>query len=521
MNARHSVTLMAWLLCLAGGSAVAACPERSLSIAGVTEVTGRETALSISLVGTGNENGLSFSLSFDPARLRYLGQTSGAGAAGTSLFVNTNLVSLGELGVVMAKPAGQSFAAGSNELARIRFLLLSSAATSTVSFADAPLGREVVDMYANVLCANYSNAQVVITLLFFPTILADPVSRTIQPITNIATNVTFSVTAGGTPPLRYQWRWNGTNLAGASGTSLTLTNVGPAQAGNYDVVVANDGGAVTSQAAVLTLLPALIPPAILANPRSQIVSTGETVFLTVAASGSAPLNFQWQRNSLNLDQATNAVLVLTNIAVAQAGSYRSVVRHSAGVAPSQSTTVTVSTNLRVVRVVSSVVATAGAIDVPVELVGFGDESAVGFSLNFDAAALSFLSVRLGAGAAGAGLLLNTNSLGAGKVGFALTRQAGQTFASGTNQLLLVRFMAGNVSGPTTLAFGDLPIAREVADVLANPRPASFRDGVVNVLAAAASITQSPQSLTAPIFSTAVFQAGTAGSAPLSYQWQIG
>ena len=82
--------------------------------------------------------------------------------------------------------------------------------------------------------------------MFLPTILTNPVSQTVQPIINIATNVTFSVTAGGSPPLRYQWRWNGTNLAGASGTSLTLTNVGPFQAGNYDVVVTNDGGAVTS-----------------------------------------------------------------------------------------------------------------------------------------------------------------------------------------------------------------------------------------------------------------------------------
>jgi len=202
------------LLSLAGESAFAACPERSLTIAGVTEVAGREAALSISLVGTGNENGLSFSLNFDPARLTYLGQTPGAGAAGTGLLVNTNFISLGELGLMLAKPAGQSFAAGSNELARIRFLLSSGAATTTVSFADAPLTREVVDANANVLCASYTNAQVTITPLFLPTILTDPLSQTIQPITNIATNVTFSVIAGGSPPLRYQWRWNGSNQPG-------------------------------------------------------------------------------------------------------------------------------------------------------------------------------------------------------------------------------------------------------------------------------------------------------------------
>src|ERR1035437_4651873 len=345
MNARHPVTIVLGLLWLAGAAAWAACPERWLGIAGVSEVAGRETALPISMVGTGNENGLSFSLNFDPARLAYVGQTLGMGEAGTSLLVNTNQVSLGELGVILAKPAGQSFAAGSNELARIRFLLLGSAATTTVSFADAPLGREIVDTYANTLCANYSNAQVVITPLILPTILADPVSQTVQPITNLTTNVTFSVTAGGSPPLRYQWRWNGASLASASSSSLTLTNVGPAQAGDYDVVVANDGGAVTSQVAVLTVLPALILPAILSNPRSQVVSTGETVYLTVAVSGSLPLNYQWQRNNSNLDDATNTVLVLTNIALAQAGSYRVVVTNRAGTATGQAATITVYTDL--------------------------------------------------------------------------------------------------------------------------------------------------------------------------------
>ena len=395
---------------------------------------------------------------------------------------------------MLAKPAGQTFAAGSNELARIRFLLSSSPATTSVSFADAPLAREVVDTYASVLCANYTNGQVAITPLYLPTILGEPLSQTIQPITNIATNVTFSVSAGGSPPLRYQWRWNGANLAGASSTSLTLTNISPAQAGNYDVVVSNDGGAATSQVAVLTILPALIPPAILSNPRSQLVSTGETVYLTLEATGSMPLNYQWQRNTSPLAQATNSVLVLSNITVAQAGSYRAVVTNRAGAATSQVATLTVSTNLPIVRIVSGVVATAGTVDVPVELIGFGDESAVGLSLDFDPAALSFASVRLGAGASGAGLLLNTNRLASGQVGIALTRQAGETFPSGTNQLVLVRFLAGSVSGPTTLAFGDQPIARELADVLANPRPVSFRDGVVNVLATAPSITQGPQSL---------------------------
>jgi hypothetical protein len=82
-----------------------------------------------------------------------------------------------------------------------------------------------------------------------PTILVQPAGQTIT----ATSEATFTVSAAGTPPLRYQWRFNGTNLAGATGTALTLSNVQPAQAGNYLVVVTNAFGSVASSNAVLTV----------------------------------------------------------------------------------------------------------------------------------------------------------------------------------------------------------------------------------------------------------------------------
>jgi hypothetical protein len=67
-------------------------------------------------------------------------------------------------------------------------------------------------------------------------------------------NATFVVSATGTS-LTYQWYWNGTQaIASATDTQLTLTNVQPAQAGNYSVVITNSWGAITSAAAQLTVL---------------------------------------------------------------------------------------------------------------------------------------------------------------------------------------------------------------------------------------------------------------------------
>jgi GH25 family lysozyme M1 (1,4-beta-N-acetylmuramidase) len=65
--------------------------------------------------------------------------------------------------------------------------------------------------------------------------------------------IKLSTTAGGATPLRYQWRFNGTNVAGATNSSYTLANLQTTNAGNYLVVVTNSAGGTTSDVAVLTI----------------------------------------------------------------------------------------------------------------------------------------------------------------------------------------------------------------------------------------------------------------------------
>lgn len=83
-----------------------------------------------------------------------------------------------------------------------------------------------------------------------PTLTAQPQDRTI----NQAATATFSVTATGTPPLHYQWRFNGTNLAGATASVFTRSNVQPPDTGAYSVVVSNAAGVASSSNALLRLL---------------------------------------------------------------------------------------------------------------------------------------------------------------------------------------------------------------------------------------------------------------------------
>ena len=77
-----------------------------------------------------------------------------------------------------------------------------------------------------------------------------------QPLTQIVdagTNVTFSVMATGAPPLSYQWRKDGARIKNATNDTLALSDVNSTHIGNYSVIVANPGGAVTSAVARLVV----------------------------------------------------------------------------------------------------------------------------------------------------------------------------------------------------------------------------------------------------------------------------
>ena len=83
-----------------------------------------------------------------------------------------------------------------------------------------------------------------------------PPSFTAQPQDRVAlagANVIFDAVLAGTPPLSYQWQFNGFNLPNATGPSLVLTNVQLSQAGRYSVVVTNAYGSTNSSAALLSV----------------------------------------------------------------------------------------------------------------------------------------------------------------------------------------------------------------------------------------------------------------------------
>src|SRR5205823_6402508 len=133
---------------------------------------------------------------------------------------------------------------------------------------------------------------------------------------------TFSVSAGGTAPLSYQWRFNAANISGATASSYTIASAQPTDAGSYSVVITNIAGSITSATATLTVN---IPPSITTQPSDQPVNQGQVATFNVAATGTAPLSYQWTFNAANISGATDNSYSDTNAQPADAGSYAVIV----------------------------------------------------------------------------------------------------------------------------------------------------------------------------------------------------
>ena len=85
-----------------------------------------------------------------------------------------------------------------------------------------------------------------------PTIVQDPVGRSVF----AGGSVTLSAMAAGTLPLKYQWYNGSAAVTGATLSTLTISNVNPANIGNYSLRVTNGGGYAISGAATVGLLTA-------------------------------------------------------------------------------------------------------------------------------------------------------------------------------------------------------------------------------------------------------------------------
>jgi lysophospholipase L1-like esterase len=297
----------------------------------------------------------------------------------------------------------------------------------------------------------------ILTVLVPPSITTQPLSRT----NVVGTAATFSSSASGTTPLSYQWQFNGANIAGATGTSLTLNTVQPGDAGNYAMVVTNSGGSITSAVAVLTVW---VPPGITSQPQNRTNVLGTSAVFSVVAAGTAPFSYQWQFSGANIVGATGATFTIPSVQSSDAGGYAVVVTNSAGSATSDVAVLTVWVPPAITSQPQSrtnVLGTSAGFRVTAS-----GTAPLSYQWQFDGASVS--------GATGSALTLNNV-------------QAGD---------------AGNYTVVVTNSAGSTTSAVAVLTVWVPP-----------------SIASQPQSRTNVVGTSASFNVAASGTVPLNYQWQ--
>jgi len=206
---------------------------------------------------------------------------------------------------------------------------------SNTGYTFTPASQNVTVSTVNVTGVNFTaNAAPVA-----PTITTQPASQTVT----AGQTASFSMAATGTAPLSYQWNRNGTAIFGATSSSYTTAATTSSDNGaQFTVLVSNTAGSVTSNAASLTVSAAPVAPSITTQPASQTVSTGQTASFSVAATGTVPLSYQWQKNGANIVGATSASYTTAATTTADSGStLRVVVSNTAGTVTSAAATLTV------------------------------------------------------------------------------------------------------------------------------------------------------------------------------------
>jgi len=196
-----------------------------------------------------------------------------------------------------------------------------------------------------------------LTVYVKPTITVQPTNQSAV----VGGSATFSVVASGYPSLNYQWRFNDRNIIWATNSDYTINSVQATNGGTYSVLVTNHYGSATSTVVILEVsLP--VPPSITDQPKNVVTNVGASVTFSVAAAGAPPLSYQWCLDGISLTDSgqfsgtATTTLTITNVQIANEGSYSVVVSNQASSVTSSNASLQVDTNTTV-RLINAAYAT--------------------------------------------------------------------------------------------------------------------------------------------------------------------
>ncbi len=129
-------------------------------------------------------------------------------------------------------------------------------------------------------------------------------------------SASFSVTATGVD-LQYQWYLNGIAISGATSSTYSIASVANSNYGSYYCKISTLCTSVQSNSVTLSSDPQVTTT----DPSSIPVCQGAAKTISVTASGTAPITYQWYQNSSAIGGAITNTYSISSMASGNAGTY--------------------------------------------------------------------------------------------------------------------------------------------------------------------------------------------------------
>ena len=196
------------------------------------------------------------------------------------------------------------------------------AGVSTIEITFALSGGNITILnFENIKLANISSKYFSAET---PTITAQPSGATV----NVGQTANITVAAGvSVGSLSYQWYSNTTNLnsggnpiTGATGATCSVPTASVGTMYYYCVVTNTDTGAINTTKSVTSNTAAVVvnnlvnaePPTITVQPQDTATQTGNPASVSVTASGTGTLSYQWYRNTADSNIGGSLIAGATN-----------------------------------------------------------------------------------------------------------------------------------------------------------------------------------------------------------------
>ena len=266
------------------------------------------------------------------------------------------ILSTGDMVTFGVGASGSSSYQWKKDGANIAGATAASYSISSVSESDS--GNYTVEV--TTCAANFTSKVATLSVegpLTFPSIGTQPSNEA----AGLGGSITLSVGAIG-GELSYQWYKGSAAIAGATGATYALSGIQAQDTGDYTVVVSNTVGSIESSIATVSVE---MPPSIESQPSGSSIVIGDSLMLSVSASGES-LSYQWKKNGSLITGATSASYTISIASESDAGEYQVVVSNAGGsmtsnpvdVSVSSAPALSVSTNLISITAGDDVVLTA-------------------------------------------------------------------------------------------------------------------------------------------------------------------